>query len=153
LNPPESSHQPADSDRVAAISRLVRRVCLLREQGELSEARAFENAQLADAVRSFREDSGPEALTESQLHEMFSVEGGRAADASAICELLIPRLTAVLPAHAPHEQRPRRVAAPPPLKREASPESGSPEIPELLDAMLAAERTGRRVTQSTRSRT
>ncbi|HUG09614.1 MAG TPA: hypothetical protein VMM36_01300 [Opitutaceae bacterium] len=138
---------------MAAISRLVRRVCLLREQGELAEAREFESTQLADAVRTYREDSGAEGLTESQLHEMFSVEGGRAADASALCELLIPRLTAMLPAQAPHEQRPRRVAAPPPLKREASPEGGSPDIPELLDAMLAAERTGRRVTQGTRSRT
>ena len=138
---------------MAAISRLVRRVCLLREQGELSEAREFESTQLADAVRTYREASGAEALTESQLHEMFLIEGGRAADASALCELLIPRLTAVLSAPAPHEQRPRRVAAPPPLKRETSPEGGHPDISELLDAMLAAERTGRRVTQGTRSRT
>jgi hypothetical protein len=149
LNPPEISHRPADADRVAAISRLIRRVCLLREQGDTAEAGELESTALAEAVRAHREASGADSLTDTGLQQLYLLERNRIADAEILCELLVPRLAGAFPAvgRAPP---PRRAAAKPVSHREADAMAGSPEIPELLDAMLAAERTGRRVAQNTR---
>lgn len=152
LNPHETSHRPADADRVAAISRLVRRVCLLREQGDLVEASEVESTRLVEALRALREASGPDALTDAGLQQLYGIERSRIADAEILCELLLPRLNGAFPA-AGRVSAPRRIVPKPLPNRETPTTSGHPEIPELLDAMLAAERTGRRVAQNTRPRT
>jgi hypothetical protein len=74
------------------------------------------------------------------------LERNRIADAEIICELLLPRLSGAVPAagraSAPRKHIPKRLPEP---KTTATAESA--EIPELLDAMLAAERTGPRIAQ------
>ena len=150
LSHPSSSHRTVDADRVAAISRLVRKVCLLREQGDVSGADGIESTQLADAVRSLREDSGGEGLPEVELREIYAVERKRVADADALCELLVPRLQGFAPSTATSTPTVRSTVLTVTSSRPASSTEGSPGIPELLDAMLAAERTGRRVSQNTR---
>ena len=47
-----SSHQTVNADGTAAIARLIRRVCLLREQGNHPGADEMEASQLAAAVLS-----------------------------------------------------------------------------------------------------
>lgn len=138
---------------MAAISRLVRRVCLLREEGNPAEASAVESGDLAAAVRSFREEQGSEALTDADIERIFSVERERVANAAALCELLLPRLSASQDRGGGVDTEPvaRRSPAPKPISpREPAAQEGPPGITELLDAMLAAERTGRRVTQDPR---
>ena len=138
---------------MAAISRLVRRVCLLREQGELSEADEVESTRLVELIHALRESSGPAAFTDQQLEGIYEVERERAANANALCEILIPLLQdakSLPPRSAPIAREPVKVTIP---SRPASPPDGIPGITDMLDAMLAAERTGRRVTQTNRQET
>jgi hypothetical protein len=140
LNNSSFSQRGAAIDPMAALSRLVRQVCLLRECGEADRAARLHEGELANAVRDHRLTHGPEALPESELRAMFATEERRVADAVILSELLAPRLVAAgVPAPA---AGPRPVQSPPAAHRPAVP-AGPPAISDLLDAMLAAERTGR----------
>lgn len=126
--------------RVAGLTRLMRRICLLREQGDAVRASALQTNELAEAVRELRAAHGAEALSDDELRRLFAVEEQRVAEAVVLAELLIPQLVGGRP---PAPAKP--VAAPPAPARPRAPASpGSPAIPDLLDAMLAAERPGRR---------
>lgn len=133
--------EPPAAGRVAGITRLMRRICLLREQGDAGQAARLHEQDLAAAVRELRAAHGAEALPDAELLRLFAVEEQRVAEAVVLAELLIPQLVGDRPPvpaksvpAAPVPARPRVPAAPP----------GSPGIPDLLDAMLAAERHGRR---------
>lgn len=145
MNHATFSQLPVAENPLAGLTRLIRQVCLLRENGDAVQAAKLHNGSLADAVRDHRLAHGPEALPESELQAMFAVEERRVAEAAILSELLVPRLAACFPADPasvrsapPGAARGGVSAEPPP-----SP-AGPPVISDLLDAMLAAERnTGR----------
>lgn len=131
---------------MSVLVRVVRRICVLREQDRMTEAVQLEESELADAVRDFRLAQGPEALPEGDLRDLFAVETSRVADAAVLSELLLPRLVQRVPvATGPiHAGSSRARSDPVPIAARAAPLAGPPGITELLDAMLAAERPGHR---------
>ncbi len=133
---------------------MVRRICLLREDGEMLRARRMEETELQPAVGEYRKMRGDEALPERALEEIFAIETRRVADADALCELLVPRLTARLPFGVS-----TGTTAAVPVSRVASPigaigaaPAGPPAIPDLLDAMLALDHAGSRRETAPRSK-
>lgn len=129
---------------MAGVSRLIRRICLLREQGSAGEAERLEREELPMAWPAVTAD---EAAQADLLQRIFSRETERAADAAALSELLLPHLLARLtPPAIPGRGTPSRpdpgLPAAPVVRPAVS--AGSPAIPDLLDAMLAAERSNRR---------
>jgi len=153
-----SSHSPTEVSPLARITRCVRRICLLREQGDAEEAARFEKIDFADALRDLRLALGPEILPESELRAMFAAEEKRVADAVVLSELLIPQLVKSFPPF-PATVAARAASLPAGERESASvlPRSPavaagvSPMIADLLDAMLASERTGRRPLSSAKS--
>jgi hypothetical protein len=137
-------------NRLSGIARLVRQICLLREQGDAMAATRLEANEFATAVRDLRLAEGLEAVTEAELQAMFVNEERRVADAVVLAELLIPRLAGSLAASAAAGQRPAtiqlraREEQPVPVSRAAETSAGSTAIPDLLDAMLAADSAARR---------
>lgn len=134
---------------MAGLARLVRQVCLLREQGDAAGAVRVQEKEFATAVRDIRLAEGPEALPESELRAMFATEEQRVAEAVILSELLIPQLVGSWPSISDLDRPGTTRSAPRALPASApapapTPAAGPPTIPDLLDAMLAAERTGRR---------
>lgn len=137
MNKQSSNPRPNGEDPRAGIVRLIRQACVLREQGDEPAAQRSE-AEVARAVAACRTEQGAAALPEDEVQAWFAAEQRRVAEAAILSELLAPRLLAVLPrVPGPRESRPARSGVPPVP-------SGPPAISDLLDAMLAAERTGRR---------
>jgi hypothetical protein len=137
-----STSQSATADaRMTGLTRLVRRICLLREQGDAAQAGRLHEQEFATALRDLRLAQGPDVLPEKELRALFEQEEQRVAEAVILSELLIPRLVEGWPAvSGPRSAGPARAPAPRPV----APAAGPPAIPDLLDAMLAAERNGRR---------
>jgi hypothetical protein len=132
---------------MAGLARLVRQVCLLREQGDAAGAVRVQEKEFATAVRDIRLAEGPEALPESELRAMFATEEQRVAEAVILSELLIPQLVGSWPSISNLDRPGTTRSAPGALPASApapTPAAGPPTIPDLLDAMLAAERPGRR---------
>lgn len=147
---PESAPN-AEGQRMGEIIRLVRRVCLLREDGEMLRARRFEQDELQPAIASYRKMQGDEALPERALTEIFAIEERRVADADALCELLVPRLAARLPSAISTGNNPvAPVSRTPAVAVSAA--AGPPAIPDLLDAMLALDRASARPKAAPRSK-
>lgn len=130
---------PSVEDHPATpVIRLIRRICLLREQGDAA-ASALERDQLAAAVQAARAKLGADALPESELRQIFARESERAAEALAIAELIVQQL-------APGSSGVARGAdlrAPRPREPRAPAPSEPPAIADLLDAMLASESQAR----------
>jgi hypothetical protein len=121
---------------------LIRRLCLLREQAAEPEAVRRAENEFAAAVRDFRLAHGVEALPESDLEALVATEKSRVADALILSELLAPLLNAS-PRAAAASAVGNGQASPAPVRRATSPRpptGESPAIPDLLDAMLAADR-------------
>jgi hypothetical protein len=153
LNNSNSSQRPDDAACLAGLSRLVRRVCLLREQGDTAEAGRVQQGELATAIRDFRLARGPDALSEETLASLFAAETERVAEALCTAELLIQRLTSIwstapAPVAAPGVREPTVVEVRAPTRLiPAQP----PVISDLLDAMLASERTSTRLSPARNS--
>jgi hypothetical protein len=125
---------------MAGIVSLVRQICLLREQGDAARAESLQAGELAAALQEFRATEGDAALPEPVLAQLFAREEERIADAQVLAELLAPRLGAVLPA-----ARAATVTTVTTVTTRAPEPPAEPlSIPDLLDAMLAAERTSPR---------
>lgn len=145
-----SSSLPAEISPLAGIVRCVRRICLLREQGDAAEATRLEKNDLANAIRDVRLAHGPDTLPESELRALFAAEEKRVVDAVILSELLIPQLVKSFPPSSlPPVQQTRPAPAvsaetATPFPRAAAAAGVSPIIADLLDAMLASERSGRR---------
>ncbi len=123
--------------------RLLRRTCVLREQGDGIAAERLLEGEVTKAVQEFRDVHGAEALPEQELLDLLAAEERRVAEAAILCELLLPRLLGAISAARPDAvTRPvtRPLSSGP---RPAAVPAGSPAISDLLDAMLAAERPGR----------
>lgn len=146
MNNPSFSLRPAELEPRADLARLIRRICVLREQGDVAGAARLEENQLATAVRDCRLAQGPDALPEGELQAMLATEERRVAEAAIMAELLAPRLAGAWPAASGPAVAvsPRTATFSPPSARANAP-PGSPAIPDLLDAMLAAERNSRRL--------
>jgi hypothetical protein len=143
LHPRPTSTRPAEAEHLASIVRLVRRICLLREQGDQAGARRLQTGDLADAVKDVRLESGPASLSEEKLCALFVSESEHVAEAMVLAELLAPQLARLLPAADP--SRTPLFASPPAAEPATRAIPGeAPAISDLLDAMLAAERPGRR---------
>lgn len=128
----------------------------MREQGEATDAEKLVENELAAAVRDIRLAEGPEALPAGELQAIFVNEERRVADAVVLAELLIPQLAGSLPTangvgSRPRESEPGRRAPVATLSPVADPVAGSPAIPDLLDAMLAADAAARRQTAGRRA--
>jgi len=151
LNNHNSSQGLDEAGCLSGLARLVRQICLLREQGDAAEAGRLQQAELAVAVGEFRRAHGSDALPEEKLAALFAAEADRVAEALLTAELLIKRLTAIWPAApaAAAVAREPAVAAPRTPARPAP--SQPPVISELLDAMLAAERTSTRLSPARNS--
>ncbi|HET7535707.1 MAG TPA: hypothetical protein VFJ90_04585, partial [Candidatus Didemnitutus sp.] len=113
--------------------------------------RRFEQDELQPAVASYRKMQGDEALPERALTEIFAIEERRVADADALCELLVPRLVARLPAAISSGNTPGAPVLRTPAAAVVAP-SGPPAIPDLLDAMLALDRAAARPKTAPRSK-
>ncbi len=144
---------PAEANPLAGLTRCIRHICLLREQGNVAEAQQVEQNEFANTLRDLRLAHGPEILPESELRTMFAAEQKRVEDAVVLSELLIPQLVKSFGNSAlPVAQSPRSVAIPAasprdssvPIPKAAAAAGVSPMIADLLDAMLASERGGRR---------
>lgn len=151
----------ADANPLAGITRCIRQLCLLREQGNIAEAQQVEQNELANTLRDLRLAHGPEILPESELRAMFAAEQKRVADAVILSELLIPQLVKSFGnSTPPMAQSARAVSAPALSLRDSSaalakavaPAGASPTISDLLDGMLASERGGRRPLSSSAGR-
>jgi hypothetical protein len=148
----------SESEPRAAIARVIRRICLLRERGDEAGAQRLHNLELGNAVRDFRLAYGPAALTESELRALHAREEQRIADAVVLAEILIPQLTmrrapsgtCIAPTTPDSNAPPPAPPPPPPPVSPRPPASGSPGIPDLLDAMFAAERAQRRAPATSR---
>jgi len=155
LNLPQPSLPSDGAVRLSGLARLVRRICVLREQGDATVAAQLEKNDLANAVRDLRLAEGLDAVSAEELRAIFATEERRVADASVLAELLLPQLRDAW-ANAPKQssgasagiRRESPVAAPAP--RVTEPVAGSPAITDLLDAMLAADGATRRQSASRR---
>lgn len=141
LNTLPTNLEPSAAGRVAGITRLMRRICLLREQGDAAQAARLQEHDLATAVRELRAAHGAEALPDEELGRLFAAAEQRVAEAVVLAELLIPQLVGGRP---PIPVKSIPASSAPARSRTVEAAPGSPAIPDLLDAMLAAERTGRR---------
>ncbi len=128
---------------MAGIVALVRQICLLREQGDAARAASLQAGALAEAVRGLQEAEGPAALAEPEFAELFAREESRIADAQVLAELLAPRLRETLPAAGAARTTVVTTVTSVPA-RPPEPPAEPLSIPDLLDAMLAAERTSPR---------
>jgi hypothetical protein len=142
----------AEPNPFAVINRCIRQICLLREQGNVAEAERVEKNDFANALRDLRLAHGPQILPQSELNVLFEAEYKRVADAVILSELLIPQLVKSFSASPFSAQaRPAAANAPAasrdssvPISKTAAAAGVSPMITDLLDAMLASERGGRR---------
>jgi len=145
---------PAEANPLAGITRCIRQICLLREQGNIAEAQQVEQNEFSNTLRDLRLAHGPEILPESELQTMFAAEQKRVADAVVLSELLIPQLVKSFGNSAPPLAQPAHSVAAAaatgsrdssvPIPKAAAVAGVSPMIADLLDAMLASERGGRR---------
>ena len=126
----------AETDRVV---RLIRRICLLREQGRREEAGRIEATELVAALKNAPAAAGFAEAVPGRLEKLYAAETDRAADAVVLSELIVAQLRLHFPG-APPGPAAAADASPPAFIRAPSPPGGSPAIPDLLDAMLAHDR-------------
>jgi hypothetical protein len=128
-----SSDSAAD---LPGIIRLVRRICLFREQGETARAARLHADELVSAIAEYRLWHGPESLTEEKLCAIFVNETEHVREAIALAVVLAPELARLIP-RGDAESEPvfpqmRSLGSVKPFS------DRPPAIAELLDAMLDA---------------
>ena len=128
---------------MAGLIRLIRRICLLREQGSVGEANRLQAGEFAAAVVEFRLWHGPASLTDEKVCTLFMHETELVREAMVLAEILAPQLARLLPL-AQSQAAPVFPVVPAELEAARPIPDGPPVISDLLDAMLAAERPGRR---------
>jgi hypothetical protein len=145
LNDLPTSDHAAAAERLAGITRLIRRICLLREQGKTADANRLQAGELTALVAEFRLWHGPENLTEEKICALFMHETDLIREAMVIAEIMAPQLARLLPLAQAKPDAPVFPSVPEERAAARPVPDGPPAISDLLDAMLAAERPGRRL--------
>jgi hypothetical protein len=128
------------------IVRLVRRICLYREQGDAGRAERLQADELVSAVAAYRLWHGPDSLTDEKLWAIFVSEAEHVREAIAFASMVVPDLVRIVPAT---DAEPEPVFRPLPKPGSLKPfPDNPPAITELLDAMLAAQPRDERPTHS-----
>lgn len=150
VNESSSSDSPAASGDLGGIIRLVRRICLYREQGDGERAARLQADELVSAVAAYRLWHGPDSLTEEKLCGIFVNETDHVREAMAIAAVVAPDLATLVP---PSESEAESVFPPMrPLGSMRPFPDGPPAISELLDAMRSAEPSERRESKANEGR-
>lgn len=134
---------PDDSSR-DEVPRLIRRICVLRERGDAAAADRLEQDRLGPAIAAMRAAHGDATASQAEIDRIFATESARAAEAVIVADLLLQQLSErwPLPAGAPPRAAPATDETQAP--EAAMPRSGTLEIADFLDAMLAGDRAARR---------
>lgn len=134
---------PGDSSR-DEVPRLIRRICVLRERGDAAAADRLEQDRLGPAIAAMRAAHGDAAASQAEIDRIFATESARAAEAVIVADLLLQQLSErwPFPTGAPPRAAPATDETQAPDA--AMPRSGTLEIADFLDAMLAGDRAARR---------
>lgn len=128
------------------MARLVRRVCVLRERGEVDAAENLRNGALASLIEFLHTSGDDPASIDQRIEVIYVTEQERVANASALAELLLPLLTDSAPVFgASAESAPSvtTMPSPPPTAPIAPPDKPARrpgDIADFLDDMIAQER-------------
>lgn len=128
------------------VARLVRRVCVLRERGEMDAAENLRTGALASLITSLKHAADVPASVDHRIEAIYVTEQERVANASALAELLLPLLTDSAPLFGTlAEAKPQAAAmhSPPPgipTPPPAKPVRRPGDIADFLDDMIAQER-------------
>ena len=123
-------------------------MCVLRERGQPEEAERLRAGELMTMVASVRTPTDSDAAIAERLNVIFAAESERVANASVLCELLLPvlaekfHLQVKLPAAPPVAtalELPLATVPPEPIpEKPAAPRSAS--IADFIDEMIAQEK-------------
>jgi hypothetical protein len=133
----DSSSSESAAAGLTGIIRLVRRICLFREQGETARAAQLHAGELVSAIAEYRLWHGPDSLTDEKLCMLFVNETEHVREAMALAAVLAPDLAGVVPPGDPEAE-----PVFPPMRPLGSVKpfpDGPPAIGELLDAMMVAK--------------
>ena len=125
-----------------ALARLLRQASVLHEQNDDAGAALLTANEIPAMVRAIRLAHGPAALPDGELQEMMVAEDQRVVEAVVLAKLLIAQLVVPLPVISGRSRSNSARSMPDPVISKAM--AGPPAISDMLDAMLAAERSGRR---------
>ncbi len=123
----------------------MRRLCVLRERGEVAAADTLEAGPLAELTATLRATAVAPAEFDQQLEAVFTTEQERVANASALAELLLPLLSNGSPlfglvASTPPTAAPASAPAPASFTQPAPPVRRAPgDIADFLDDMIAQD--------------
>lgn len=137
------------------IARVCRRVCVLRERGQIEEAERLRAGELMEKVAIARSPAETDTAVTERLNAIFAAETERVANASVLAELLAPLLTGQV--FSPEAARaietttkPAPIAAPVAssgvVEKPAPPRAGS--IADFIDEMIAQEKPPVRSTEA-----
>ncbi len=126
------------------LARLCRGICLQREHHPETCRRSLEQ-DLANALAIILEKHGVTSATAEDVNRIYAAEQQRLADAVALAEVIIAKLSARAesPAASSAQAAPQPYIAPPALPARRPALSSAPGIADLLDGMLAQERNPR----------
>ena len=142
MNTLTSDHLAAAAAGKSALARLLRQASVLREQNDTAGAARLEANEIPATVRSIRLAHGPDALPDAELQAMMVAEDQRVVEAVILAKLLISQLVVTSPVISERGRSNSARSMPEPVAPKTM--AGPPAISDMLDAMLAAERTGRR---------
>lgn len=120
---------------------MCRRICVLRERGQLDDAAQLEATDLAALLAVCRR-TGNDAEITPRLDAIFAAEEERVANAAVLAELLVPLLSRELHTSLPASPLvapaalPASSAAPAPSR---PPRAEPPDIAGFIDEMLALD--------------
>ncbi|MES2694089.1 MAG: hypothetical protein V4773_11495 [Verrucomicrobiota bacterium] len=137
------SNFPSPLNAWKDVTRVCRRICVLRERSDHMEASRLESGALSELIAALRMAGESEEAVGNRLAEIFAVEEERVANASVLAELLLPALTAQL-SSAPAESRKGFPDTPAPLaplrlEEAAAPRPPTTDIATFIDEMLTQE--------------
>ncbi|MBI5423035.1 MAG: hypothetical protein HZA32_03040 [Opitutae bacterium] len=117
---------------------------MLRERGDAAAADRLEQDRLGPAIAAMRAAHGDAAASQAEIDRIFATESARAAEAVIVADLLLQQLSErwPFPTGAPPRAAPATDETQAPDA--AMPRSGTLEIADFLDAMLAGDRAARR---------
>lgn len=92
---PSLSNFPAPTPAWKDVARVCRRICILRERGQLDDAEQLRVTELSALLATCKTESSEQEIS-TRLDAVFAAEEERVATAATIAELLLPRLASEL---------------------------------------------------------